>query len=71
MYRYTYIRNLCDCSCLIYIMHRKYSSFSLNLLFINLQGCAVKMGLCQGEDHSTARPVTEFVLFEETFASFA
>jgi len=29
------------------------------------------MGLCQGEDHSTARLVTEFVLFEETFAPFA
>jgi len=53
-------------------MCRKDSSFFLDLLlFINLQGCAVKMGLCQGEDHSTARLGTEFVLFEETFAPFA
>lgn len=50
---------------------RKYSSFLLNLLFINIQGCAVKMGLCKGEDHSTARLVAEFVLFEETFAPSA
>jgi hypothetical protein len=44
---------------------------SLNLLFIILQGCAVKMGLCKGEDHSTARLVAEFVLFKETFAPSA
>jgi len=44
--------NLCDRSYLIYIKCRKYLSFFLNLLlFVNLQGCAVKMGLCQGEDH--------------------
>jgi hypothetical protein len=46
-------------------------SSSLNLLFIILQGCAVKMGLCKGEDHSIARLVAEFVLFEETFAPSA
>jgi hypothetical protein len=30
------------------------------------QGCAGKMGLCEGEDHSITRLVAEFILFEET-----
>jgi hypothetical protein len=47
------------------------SSYLKLLLFIILQGCAVKLGLCKGEDHSTARLVAEFVLFEETFAPSA
>jgi hypothetical protein len=35
------------------------------------QGCAGKMGLCEGEDHSITRLAAEFVLFEETFTPSA